>query len=140
LSASSPLSVGVAAQKPAPVKGPLATAVALALHVLVIRRDRMEGRRADLGRSIPRTSRFRLSPSISRKKTARIVFGQASAAASAFLTSTGLNVIETTALGNFLMTTVFVAGRRGNTLQAVHSRHLGDLACTRHRLSALRHV
>jgi hypothetical protein len=120
------LSVGVAAQKPAPVKGPLATAVSLrCTFSSFVATEWKDGVPTSVVN--PQDFSFQIETINLKKKTARIVFGPASAAASAFLTSTGLNVIETTALGNFLMTTVFVAGAQGNTLQAVHSRHLGDL-------------
>jgi hypothetical protein len=63
-----------------------------------------------------------------RNHTARIVATTASANVSAFLTDTGLNVIEQTPLGNFIVTTVFTTGRIGDALPAVHSRHLGDVS------------
>ena len=120
------LSVGVAAQKPAPVKGPLATAVALRCTFSSFITTEWKG---GVPTSVTNSQdfTFQIDAINLKKKTARIVVGQVSAAASAFLTSTGLNVIEPTPLGNYLLTTVFAAGAQGNTLQAVHSRHLGDL-------------
>jgi hypothetical protein len=61
-------------------------------------------------------------------RRARIVGATASATASAFVTDTGLNVIEQTPIGNFILTTVFANGRTGDRFMAVHSRHLGDLS------------
>ena len=45
----------------------------------------------------------------------------------AMLSATGLNVIEQTGYGNFILTTIFVAGGEGRVYLAAHSRHLGDL-------------
>jgi len=120
------LSTSVAAQKPAPVKGPLATAVSLRCTFSVfVATEWKDGVATPV--TNPQDFTFQIDAINLKKKTAQIVFGQTKAAASAFLTSTGLNVIETTPLGNFLLTTVFAAGAQGNTLRAVHSRHLGDL-------------
>ena len=120
------LSVGVAAQKPAAVKGPLATAVSLkCTFSSFVATEWKDG----VPQSVtnPQDFSFQIEMINLKKKTARIVFGTAAAEASAFLTSTGLTVIETTPLGNFLMTTVFSFGAQGSTMQAVHSRHLGDV-------------
>jgi hypothetical protein len=61
-----------------------------------------------------------------RARTATIVALRGTALVSAFVTSTGLNVIEQTPGGNFILTSVFNGGREGNRLRAVHARHLGD--------------
>lgn len=61
-----------------------------------------------------------------RRSRARIVGATASADATAMLTPTGLNVIEQTPSGNFLLTTIFAVARSTDTYYAVHSRHLGD--------------
>ena len=63
-----------------------------------------------------------------KARTARVSASRGSALVSAFVTDTGMNVIEQTPLGNFILTTVFTGGREGNRLRAVHSRHLGDVA------------
>jgi hypothetical protein len=120
------VSVVVTAQKPAPIKGPLPTAVSLRCTFSSFVATEWKD---DVPQSVtnPQDFTFQIETINLKKKTARIVFGKATAEASAFLTSTGLNVIETTPMGNFLMTTVFVAGGQGNTMKAVHSRHLGDL-------------
>ena len=60
-------------------------------------------------------------------RRAQIVAPTATVSASAFSTNTGLNVIEQTPIGNFILTTVFTSGRIGDRFMAVHSRHLGDL-------------
>ena len=65
-----------------------------------------------------------------KRRTARIVGSSGSAEASAFLTSTGLNVIEQTPIGNFILTSVFSAGGTEGRLIAIHSRHVGDRAAT----------
>jgi hypothetical protein len=63
-----------------------------------------------------------------KARTARIVGARGSTLVSAFITQTGLNVIEQTPIGNFILTSAFIGGRDGNALRAVHSRHLGDVA------------
>lgn len=63
-----------------------------------------------------------------KSRTARIAGARGSTLVSAFVTQTGLNVIEQTPIGNFILTSVFTGGRDGNVLRAVHSRHLGDVA------------
>ena len=60
-------------------------------------------------------------------RRAQIVAPTAAVSASAFSTNTGLNVIEQTPIGNFILTTVFTSGRIGDRFMAVHSRHLGDV-------------
>lgn len=62
-----------------------------------------------------------------KQHTARLVGSTASVRVTAFWTDVGLNVIEQTPIGNFILTTVFEAGRTGNRLLAVHSRHIGDI-------------
>lgn len=63
-----------------------------------------------------------------RRGSARIVgAGGGTAEVTAMLSQTGLNVIEQTPYGNFILTTVFVAGGQDRTFIASHSRHLGDL-------------
>jgi len=59
--------------------------------------------------------------------TARIVTATATAPVSAFLSDTGLTVLEQTPIGNFMVTTVFAAGAVDGALPAVHSRHFGDV-------------
>jgi hypothetical protein len=61
-------------------------------------------------------------------RRARVVGAAGAANVSAFVTGTGLNVIEQTPIGNFILTTVFASGRAGERFVAVHSRHLGDVA------------
>ena len=63
-----------------------------------------------------------------RRGRSRIVGASASAPATATLTSTGLNVIEQTPAGNFILTTIFTVTQSADTYYAVHSRHLGDVA------------
>jgi hypothetical protein len=63
-----------------------------------------------------------------RRSRARIVAESATVEASAILTPTGLNVIEQTPGGNFILTTIFTATRSPDTYYAVHARHLGDPA------------
>lgn len=62
-----------------------------------------------------------------RRSRARIVAGAVTVEASATLTPTGLNVIEQTPGGNFVLTTIFTVARSADTFYAVHARHLGDL-------------
>jgi hypothetical protein len=61
-----------------------------------------------------------------KARTARVVAGSAAVLVSASLSQTGLNIIEQTPIGNFILTTVFTGGRDGIVFRAVHSRHLGD--------------
>ncbi len=63
-----------------------------------------------------------------KKHTGHVVGGNGSALVTAMLTDTGLNVIEQTPMGNFILTTVFVAGHQDRHFVAVHSRHLGDVS------------
>jgi hypothetical protein len=62
-----------------------------------------------------------------RRGRSRIVGATASAPATATLSATGLNVIEQTPVGNFILTTIFTVERSADRYFAVHSRHLGDL-------------
>ena len=63
-----------------------------------------------------------------KRGAARIVgAGGATAEATAILSETGLNVIEQTPIGNFILTTIFIGGASADKYFAVHSRHLGDL-------------
>ena len=62
-----------------------------------------------------------------RRNRARVVGTSATVEASAMLTPTGLNVIEQTPGGNFILTTIFTVARSADTFYAVHARHLGDL-------------
>lgn len=62
-----------------------------------------------------------------RRSRARIVAAAVTVEASAMLTPTGLNVIEQTPGGNFILTTIFTVARSADTYYAVHARHLGDL-------------
>jgi hypothetical protein len=61
-----------------------------------------------------------------KKKNAMVAGTSGVSLASAFVTSTGLNIIEQTPAGNFTFTTVFLNGAKGGNFLAVHSRHLGD--------------
>jgi len=63
-----------------------------------------------------------------KKSRGRVIGAQASADATVVLTPTGMNVIEQTLLGNFLLTTVFTSGAADGRFLAIHSRHVGDLA------------
>jgi len=61
-----------------------------------------------------------------RRSRARVVGTAATVEVSAMLTPTGLNVIEQTPGGNFILTTIFTVARSADTYYAVHARHLGD--------------
>jgi hypothetical protein len=61
-----------------------------------------------------------------KARTARVVAGRGAALVSAFVTATGLNIIEQTPGGNYILTSVFIGGREGGKFKAVHSRSLGD--------------
>jgi hypothetical protein len=65
-----------------------------------------------------------------KKGAARIVGNVGSAPATVVLTATGLNVFERTTLGNFNITTIFLAGAKEKTYLAVHSRHIGEADAT----------
>jgi hypothetical protein len=62
-----------------------------------------------------------------RRSRARVVSATATVDVSARLAPTGLNIIEQTPAGNFVVTTIFSAAKSADTYYAVHSRHLGDL-------------
>lgn len=61
-----------------------------------------------------------------RRSTARIVGTGGTVPVSAMIGETGLNVVEQTGLGNFILTTIFRAGGTDKVYLAAHSRHLGD--------------
>lgn len=61
-----------------------------------------------------------------RRGVASVSSAAAKVPVSATLAETGLNIIEQTPIGNFILTTVFVAGGTADKYLAVHSRHLGD--------------
>lgn len=69
---------------------------------------------------------FRVEAIDYKKGQARIV-ASATVPVTVRLAETGLNVIEQTPIGNFILTTIFTAGGEGRTYRAVHSRHLGEL-------------
>lgn len=71
--------------------------------------------------------RFRVENLDLRRGAARVVSASATVEVTAMATETGLNVIEQTPIGNFILTTVFSAGGTADTYVAVHSRHIGDL-------------
>lgn len=71
---------------------------------------------------------FRITEINTRRSTARIVGSGGSVPASAMVGETGLNVVEQTGLGNFILTSIFRAGGNGQVYLAAHSRHLGDPA------------
>ena len=72
------------------------------------------------------TFSFRIDSINLRRAVARVV-AAASVDVTARLTETGLNVIEQTPGGNFILTTIFTGGASADKFYAVHSRHLGDL-------------
>jgi hypothetical protein len=74
------------------------------------------------------TFKFQIAIVNLKKSRARIIGEQASEDATAVLTPTGLNVIEQTPLGNFLVTTVFTTRAADERFLAIHSRHVGDTA------------
>lgn len=72
---------------------------------------------------------FQITTLNMRRGAARIVgSGGGTAEVATVLTATGLNVIEQTGLGNFILTTIFTAGGQDRVYRAAHSRHLGDLS------------
>src|SRR5690606_32996764 len=71
--------------------------------------------------------RFRVENLDLRRGAARVVSASATVEVTAMATETGLNVIEQTPIGNFILTTIFSAGGSADKYVAVHSRHLGDL-------------
>ena len=70
---------------------------------------------------------FRITNINTRRNSARIVGSGGSVDATAMLGETGLNVVEQTGIGNFILTTIFRAGGKDRVFVAAHSRHLGDL-------------
>lgn len=84
---------------------------------------------ADAGPNVlngPQTFNIRIGSIDTKKKSAMIAGTGGVSLATAFITPTGINIIEQTPIGNFTFTTVFATGGKGNTYYAVHSRHLGD--------------
>lgn len=74
----------------------------------------------------PQEFTFQIASIDPARGSARIVGNVGSAEATAVLTPIGLTLFERTPLGNFNITTIFVAGARGPSYLSVHSRHLGD--------------
>lgn len=70
---------------------------------------------------------FRITNIDTRRGRARIVGTGGSVDATAMLGEAGLNVIEQTGIGNFILTTIFRSGGKDRVFIAAHSRHLGDL-------------
>lgn len=70
---------------------------------------------------------FRIEEFDYRRGVASIAGATAKVPVSATLAETGLNIIEQTPIGNFILTTIFVAGGTDDKYVAVHSRHLGDV-------------
>lgn len=71
--------------------------------------------------------RFQITDINMRRGVARFRAGTVAVDVTARLSDTGFNIIEQTPAGNFILTTVFVAGGSADKYVAVHSRHLGDL-------------
>lgn len=69
---------------------------------------------------------FRIENFDYRRATATVVGATAKVPVSATFAETGLNIIEQTPIGNFILTTIFTAGGASDKYVAVHSRHLGD--------------
>lgn len=68
---------------------------------------------------------FRVEALDLRRGAARIV-AAGTTEVTARLTPTGLNLIEQTPGGNFILTTIFTSTVAADTYHAVHARHLGD--------------
>ena len=119
----------VAQQKPAPAPAPPATTLAAAKTVRCSFPKYAATRWID---GTPETIlgadelSFDIDAINLKTRTARIVAGRANVLVSASLSTTGLNIIEQTPIGNFILTTVFNGGQDGTAFRAVHSRHLGD--------------
>jgi hypothetical protein len=61
-----------------------------------------------------------------KRGRARIIGTNGADEATLVSTPVGLNVIEQTAIGNFMLTTVFTSTGPDGRYLAVHSRHIGD--------------
>ena len=68
---------------------------------------------------------FRVEDIDLRRGAARVV-AAATIEVTARLTPTGLNLIEQTPGGNFILTTIFASTVATDTYHAAHARHLGD--------------
>jgi hypothetical protein len=117
----------MAAQKKGGPEGPFATLRGFKCTFPLYDTVRWTGTKAEIFTG-DQTFEFQIDAFDFKKGRARIASESGSTLASAVLTPTGMNVIEQTPLGNFNLTTIFVAGGEGTTYLAVNSRHNGDVS------------
>ncbi|MEO7191303.1 MAG: hypothetical protein ABI051_09620 [Vicinamibacterales bacterium] len=115
------------AQKAVPIGGPLAAAQAIRCSFRSFAATEWKDGQTETVVH-PQEFVFQVDTINIKKRTGRFVVGTASVPVSVFLTQTGLDIIEQTPLGNFILTSVFAAGGAAGAFPAIHSRHLGDLA------------
>ena len=115
----------VAAQKAAPT-GPFATAKSFKCSFPIYDTARWTGTTPEIFTGTQDFA-FQIDAIDYKKGHARIATETGASLASIVLTQTGLNVIEPTPIGNFNLTTVFVAGGKDKTYLAANSRHNGDI-------------
>jgi hypothetical protein len=121
------LSVPALAQKKAAPQGPFDAARGFKCAFPVYDTARWTGTKPEIFTG-DQTFAFQVDSFDFKKGRARIASDSGSTLASMILTQTGLNVIEQTPIGNFNLTTIFVAGGTDTTYLAVNSRHNGDVS------------
>jgi hypothetical protein len=120
------LGAALSAQKPATPPNPFASARTLACSFSTFA---VAGWRDGKPNTVTSTEDFSFQIAIVNLKRgrARIIGANGAVEATLVLTPTGLNVIEQTPIGNFMLTTVFTAGAQNGRFLAAHARHVGDL-------------
>ena len=122
----STFAVPLAAQKAGAQQGPFATAKGFKCSFPTYDTARWTGTTAEVFTGTQEFA-FQIDTFDFKKGRARIASEVGSTLASMVLTETGMNVIEQTPIGNFNLTTIFVAGGKDDTYLAANSRHNGDL-------------
>jgi hypothetical protein len=118
------MSAGLAAQRPAAPRSPFASAKTLQCSFTTYAAT--EWRDGVLPVSTKEDLSFQIEIVNLKKGRAKVVGNNGSADATVMLGETGLNVIEQTPIGNFILTTIFAAGGDAGRFLAVHARHIGD--------------
>ena len=115
-----------AAQKPQPVRGPLASAKGLRCSFPSYGAGRFLAAAPPQVLTGSQEFAFQIDSIDYKRGQVRIV-GEGNALATMRLTQTGMHIIEQTPIGNFTITSIFSGAGDGKTFLSVHSRHLGEL-------------
>jgi hypothetical protein len=113
------------AQKPPPLKGPLASAKSLSCSFPAFGAVRWGTNPLE---PVTGTQEFSFQvDSINYKRAEARIVATGTTLVNMILTQTGMNLVEQTRIGNLNLTTIFAGGAQGQKFLAVHSRHIGDL-------------